>query len=200
MSNYTQSTDFSAKDALASGDSAKLILGADFDTEFGAISTAIASKLDTPSTESAKAAIALPGAVGFYATPSGDQASVTTGTGIKVLFATESYDYGSDFASSTFTAPATGQYIFTATVQTLTIITDGLAIQAWFSKNSSTPLAGVRETLGVAQIGLLNLAWIGPLTSGDTVEVFFRHNLGSDVTMDAVSSFATMHFSGARLS
>ena len=57
MSNYTQSTDFSAKDALASGDPAKLVLGADIDTELSAISTAISSKLDTPSTETAKAAI-----------------------------------------------------------------------------------------------------------------------------------------------
>ena len=46
MSNYTQTTDFSAKDALASGDPNKVILGADLDTEFGALQTAVASKLD----------------------------------------------------------------------------------------------------------------------------------------------------------
>ncbi len=46
MSNYTQTTDFSAKDALASGDPNKVIAGADVDTEFSAIQTAIASKLD----------------------------------------------------------------------------------------------------------------------------------------------------------
>lgn len=46
MSNFTQTTDFSAKDALASGDPNKVILGADLDTEFGAIQTAVASKLD----------------------------------------------------------------------------------------------------------------------------------------------------------
>lgn len=46
MSNYTQTTDFSAKDALTAGDPNKIILGADFDTEFGAIQTAVASKLD----------------------------------------------------------------------------------------------------------------------------------------------------------
>jgi len=200
MSNYTQSTDFSQKDGLASGDPAKLILGADFDTEFGLISTAIASKLDTPSTESAKAAIALPGAVGFSASPSGDQGSVTTGTGIKVLFATESYDYGSDFASSTFTAPASGTYLFTTTVQTLTSITDGLTCQLWFVKNGSTVMSGCRETTGVASLVMLNLSWVGALSSSDTVEVYFRHNLGSDVTLDAVSTFATMHFSGCRLS
>lgn len=199
MSDYTQSTDFSAKDALASGDPNKQVLGADVDAELSLISTAIASKLDNPSTDSLKAAIALPGVVGFYATPSGDQGSVATGTGTKVLFATESYDYGSDFSSSTFTAPATGQYLFTATIQSSTTITDGLSVQAWFLKNS-TPMGGVRETTGVGNVILLNLSWVGPMTSGDTMEVYFRHNLGSDVTLDAVSTFATMHFSGCRLS
>ncbi len=200
MSNYTQSTDFSQKDGLASGDPAKLILGADFDTEFGLISTAIASKLDTPSTESAKAAIALPGAVGFSASPSGDQAGFTSGSGVKVLFATEAYDYGSDFASSTFTAPATGTYLFTATVQTLTTISDGITSQMWFAKNGSAVLSACRETTGVASLVMLNLSWVGTLSASDTIDVYFRHNLGSDVTLDAVSAFATMHFSGCRLS
>lgn len=47
MSNYTQSTAFTPKDTLPSGNPAKVIKGADFDTEFGAIATAISSKADT---------------------------------------------------------------------------------------------------------------------------------------------------------
>lgn len=47
MSDYTQTTDFSAKDDLSSGDAEKLILGSDFDTEFDAIATAISSKYDS---------------------------------------------------------------------------------------------------------------------------------------------------------
>ena len=56
MSNYTQITDFSAKDNLSSGDAEKIVLGADFDAEFAAISTAIASKVDTVDTASTTAA------------------------------------------------------------------------------------------------------------------------------------------------
>jgi hypothetical protein len=44
MSNYTKTTDFEAKDSLPSGDSGKIIKGAEFETEFDAISTAIATK------------------------------------------------------------------------------------------------------------------------------------------------------------
>ena len=46
MSDYTQVTDFSAKDALTSGDPEKIISGADVDVELAAISTAIATKYD----------------------------------------------------------------------------------------------------------------------------------------------------------
>lgn len=47
MSNYTKTTDFSAKDALASGDPEKVALGTDVDVEFDAIATAVATKEDT---------------------------------------------------------------------------------------------------------------------------------------------------------
>ena len=47
MSDYSQTTDFSAKDALTTGDPNKLIKGSEFDTEFAAISTAITSKYDS---------------------------------------------------------------------------------------------------------------------------------------------------------
>jgi len=49
MSNYTQSTDFSAKDSLTTGDPEKIILGADIDAELSLISTAISSKMDDSS-------------------------------------------------------------------------------------------------------------------------------------------------------
>jgi hypothetical protein len=47
MSDYAQITDFSAKDALVSGDPEKLILGSDVDDELAAISVAIATKYDS---------------------------------------------------------------------------------------------------------------------------------------------------------
>jgi len=51
VSDYTKTTDFAAKDALASGNPAKVIVGTELDDEFNAIATAIATKAnsDTPS-------------------------------------------------------------------------------------------------------------------------------------------------------
>ena len=49
MSNYTKTTDFAAKDSLPSGDSAKVIKGTEFETEFDDIATAVATKADLAS-------------------------------------------------------------------------------------------------------------------------------------------------------
>ena len=136
----------------------------------------------------------------FYAVPSANQGSVTSGSNIKILYQTESYDAGADYASSAFVAPATGVYSLTATVQTLTTLTDGKAAYAWFSVGgATTPLSGSRVSMGVGDLVTINLAYEGPLTKDDSVAVYFRHDLGSDVTMNANGSFATMSFSGSRI-
>ena len=49
MSNYTKTTDFAAKDSLPSVVSGKIIKGAEFETEFDSISTAVATKADIAS-------------------------------------------------------------------------------------------------------------------------------------------------------
>jgi len=49
MSNYTKTTNFTAKDTLPTGNAAKIIKGADFDTEFNALVTAVASKANSAS-------------------------------------------------------------------------------------------------------------------------------------------------------
>lgn len=46
MSNYTKSTNFATKDALASGNALKIVKGTEIDTEFTNIQTAIATKAD----------------------------------------------------------------------------------------------------------------------------------------------------------
>lgn len=47
MSDYTKTTNFTAKDALATGDPLKIIKGSYFDTEFDAIAVANATKFDS---------------------------------------------------------------------------------------------------------------------------------------------------------
>ena len=49
MTDYVKSTNFTSKDSLATGNPLKIIKGAEFDTEFNNIATAVASKADSAS-------------------------------------------------------------------------------------------------------------------------------------------------------
>jgi hypothetical protein len=49
MANFVKSTDFASKDALLTGNPAKIIKGTEIDTEFNNIATAISTKADTAS-------------------------------------------------------------------------------------------------------------------------------------------------------
>jgi hypothetical protein len=49
VSNYTKSTNFATKDALASGNPLKIVKGTEIDTEFNNIATAVATKADLAS-------------------------------------------------------------------------------------------------------------------------------------------------------
>jgi len=67
MTDYTKSTNFTSKDTLPTGSALKIIKGAEFDTEFNAIATAVATKADTVSPT-------------FTGTPAAPTASVGTNT------------------------------------------------------------------------------------------------------------------------
>ncbi len=49
MTDYVKSTNFTSKDSLATGNPLKIIKGAEFDTEFNNLATAVASKADSAS-------------------------------------------------------------------------------------------------------------------------------------------------------
>lgn len=49
MSNYTKTTNFTAKDSLTPGDPNKIVKGSEIDTEYANIATAIATKSDSAS-------------------------------------------------------------------------------------------------------------------------------------------------------
>lgn len=49
MSNYTKTTNFTAKDSLPSGNTNKIIRGSEFDTEFNNLATAVSTKADLAS-------------------------------------------------------------------------------------------------------------------------------------------------------
>ena len=81
MSNYVKSTDFAAKDALASGNAGKIVKGTEIDTEFNNIATAVATKAD----------LASPTFTGTPALPSGTTAVTQTSTDDSTKLATTAF-------------------------------------------------------------------------------------------------------------
>ena len=77
MSNYTRITDFSAKDALATGNPSKIILGAEHQAEFDSIATHVATKQDGINTLSTETAIVAADALSFYDDSAGSHKKIT---------------------------------------------------------------------------------------------------------------------------
>lgn len=81
MSNYVKSTDFAAKDALASGNAGKIVKGTEIDTEFNNIATAVATKAD----------LASPTFTGTPSLPSGTTGVTQTSTDDSTKLATTAF-------------------------------------------------------------------------------------------------------------
>jgi len=134
MSDYNQITNFTAKDSLPAADAEKDILGSDVDAELSAISTAIASKVDEPSSPTTNDILYWDGsAVAWKAEAANDIAVLAhgvslpyTGTEMKLVtgFA-DTYDYQIQFEN--IAVSATNKNLF------LYFFTDG----------GTTPLSGV---------------------------------------------------------
>jgi hypothetical protein len=102
VSNYTKSTNFSAKDTLPLNDPAKIIKGTEFDAEFNAIVTAISSKSDSASPV-------------FTGSPVAPTASPGTNT---TQIATTAFVTAADVAERTATATLTNKTLTTPVLTT----------------------------------------------------------------------------------
>ena len=145
----------------------------------------------------------LPGICGFHAAPSGDQSGVVTSTWTDVAFATETYNFGGNFSTPSFTAPVDGEYLFNWFIGTSTALADGNVFLSRLLKNATgNGIAGSGESRGAAGGGYSSGSALVRLAAGDTVKLQVFHNLGSNVTLDANGStnVPEMYFSGARLS
>ncbi len=80
MSDYTQTTSFGPKDSLEAGNPGKIIKGTEFDTEFAALSTAIASKIDDINTLTSGTVVANDDLVAVYDTSAGSQKKMAIST------------------------------------------------------------------------------------------------------------------------
>jgi len=119
--------------------------------------------------------------IAFRAYASGST-TLTDNAAVKILFATESYDYGSDFASSTFTAPVAGVYHFDAIVYYATAVTTPVIANTWIYVNGAAVVTGPDfSTTGNAPI--YGVSGDILLAANDTVEIYHLQNsAGAEAT------------------
>lgn len=223
MSNYTRATNFTAKDALASGNPSKIILGSEHDAEYDAIATAIATKLDDISTLSAETAVDYAAdllaiydnsatthkkvtidnvrkgifermRLSAFRAVSGSSTNLPSGSTTVINLNTETYDINNNFASNTYTVPYTGLYLIQGNVHVSGTPAGPSTLTAYISIDSSNYYIGSASTSDVvAQAWSFNGSIILNLTAGNTVRLTFAHNATNAFT---ATSPGPSHLSG----
>lgn len=111
MSNYTKSTNFAAKDALASGNAGKIVKGTEIDTEFNNIATAVSTKADLASPTFTGTPTLPTGTVAVTQSTSDDSTKLATTAFVQAVtlaVKNELYPVGSIYTNATSsTNPAT---------------------------------------------------------------------------------------------
>jgi hypothetical protein len=115
----------------------------------------------------------------FFAYVTATQTNVTgDGTLYTVIFDTESQDVGANYNNATgvFTAPATGTYLFSSTINYTNATTDGTSLNIDFNYNSGTLLyhgfsGGAKVISDPAGQASPSSSLILPMTAGDTISM-----------------------------
>ena len=135
MTDYTKLTDFASKDALPSGNAAKIVKGTEIDDEFEAIETAIGTKADLASPT-------------FTGTPAAPTASAATDS---TQLATTAFVQDQK-ASPAFTGTPTAPTASTGTDTTQVATT--AFVQQEITENAYTLPAATSTTLGGVKVSL----------------------------------------------
>ena len=147
MSNYSKLTDFASKDALPSGNAAKIVKGTEIDDEFQAIESAISTKANTDS----------PALTGVPTAPTASTGTTTTQIATTAFVQTEATTIANAAAAS-----AVGDLDLTA--DELTLNTN------WTVTGSGTDLIFAYSGTNVAKLDSSgNLTVIGNVTAYGTI-------------------------------
>ena len=130
----------------------------------------------------------------FFASKTSGQ-SIPNNTNTKVTFTSEDYDTGSDFASSTYTAPSDGKYFFYTKL--LCDNSSGDTAKIFFFKNGSAFIEHRNSSHGANRRTYQHSA-ILDLSADDTIEVYKFQDGGSARDVDGDSNRST-YFMGYKI-
>ncbi|BAQ89186.1 hypothetical protein [uncultured Mediterranean phage uvMED] len=135
------------------------------------------------------------GASDFFLAAKTSNQSISNNTNTKVTFTSEDFDTGSDFASSTYTAPSAGKYFFYTKL--LSDCTSGETVKIFFYKNGSQ-FVEHRNTTHGSNRRTFSMSAILDLSASDTIEVYKFQDGGSSRDIDGDSNRSTF-FMGYKL-
>lgn len=161
MSNYSKTTDFASKDALATGNANKIVKGTEIDDEFNAIQTAIATKANTLSPTLTGTPLAPTAASGTSTTQIATTAFVTAADSALRATLQAAIDLKANINSPTFTGdpkaptPSTGDN--DTSIATTAFVQNQInAARGFIAFNGSTATTIASQNLTLTKYGTGN--------------------------------------------
>ena len=154
MSDYTKATNFTAKDGLPTGNSGKIVKGAEIDTELNAVANAIASKADINSPT-------------FTGTPAAPTASAGTNT---TQVSTTAFVTAATVAERTATSTLTNKTLTSPAINTPTIAGGSITgITDLTVADGGTGVSTIDANAVVLGNGTSAIQTVAPSTSGNVL-------------------------------
>jgi len=132
----------------------------------------------------------------FHAQPASLQSNIAVNTDVTVVYGTETYDVGSNFASNTFTAPVTGKYLLCYSLYLQTLDTAANYYEAYInSSNRDYYASTIDPDFGDADWNYFSLTGssIVDMDANDTAKIILKQSTGTAQSDINTPSF----FSGA---
>ena len=140
--------------------------------------------------------LTLPNQPAFHVQPSSLQANIAVNTNVTVVYDSETYDVGSNFASNTFTAPITGKYLLCYSLYLQTLDTASNYYEAYINSSNRDYFAStIDPDFGDADWNYFSLTGssIVDMDANDTAKIVIKQATGTAQSDINTPSF----FSGA---
>ena len=111
------------------------------------------------------------------------------GSNVEIVFGTENYDVGANFASNTFTAPVTGKYLLTTNIYTLNLDSAATYYVTTISTSNRTYLNLFDPDFGQDAVYWTHVvSAVADMDANDTAKVLFSQSGGTAQTDIQTSS------------